>query len=150
VWLSALRRSHNAGFHENLQEDPLHLPSEKTFGLTFAAFFVLLGLYPLIHHRAVRLWAFVISALLLLIAVASPSVLKYPNVLWAKFGLLLSRITNPIVTSLMFFGFFTPIALVLRAIGRDPLRLKFDGTATTYWVARVPAGPEPESMRHQF
>jgi hypothetical protein len=144
------QRDRQSGFHEDLHEEPLDAPSERTFGVTFAAFFALLGLFPLIHHKSVRGWALGLSGLFLVTAVAFPSILRSLNLIWAKFGLLLSRITNPIVTGLMFYLFFTPAALVLKALGKDPLRIKLDASAKTYWIMRVPPGPEPESMRHQF
>jgi hypothetical protein len=45
---------------------------------------------------------------------------------------------------------FVPTGLLMRACGRDPLRLKPDPEASTYWVERDPPGPKPESMIHQF
>ena len=143
-------RDRRVAFHENLQEEPLNAPSERTFGVVMAAFFAVLGLFPLIHHRSIRVWALGLSGLFLLTATAFPSILKSLNSVWAKFGLLLSRISNPIVTGLMFYLFFTPAALVLKAIGKDPLRMKLNASAKTYWITRVPPGPDPESMRRQF
>lgn len=137
-------------FHENLQEEPLDAPSERTFGLVMAAFFAILGLFPLIHHRSIRGWALGLSGLFLVTAATFPSILRPLNLIWAKFGLLLSRISNPIVTGLMFYLFFTPAALVLKAMGKDPLRMKLDANAETYWITRVPPGPDAESMRRQF
>jgi hypothetical protein len=34
--------------------------------------------------------------------------------------------------------------------GRDPLHLKFDRQAGSYWVVREPPGPAPETMTQQF
>lgn len=139
-----------SGFHENLREESQDGSSNRAFGLTFAVFFALVALFPLIHKKSARPWALELSGLFLVAAVAFPSVLKPLNSIWAKIGLLLSRITNPIVTGLMFYLFFTPTSLLLRPLGKDPLRIKLDGIAKTYWIARVPPGPDPESMRHQF
>jgi len=44
----------------------------------------------------------------------------------------------------------TPIAFLLRALGKDPLRLRFDPAAPTYWLDRRPPGPSGESMPNQF
>lgn len=144
------KHKRSSGFHENL-EGPLHEgPSDRSFGLTFVAFFVLVGLLPMVHHKQPRVWALVASGIFLLATFACPSVLKPLNLLWSKFGLLLSRITNPIVTGLMFYLFFTPASLILRSLGKDPLRIKFDPAGKTYWITRTPSGPTPESMRHQF
>ena len=145
-----MKSDRQSGFHENLRAEEHENSSDWAFGLTFAVFFALVGLFPLIHHRSVRLWALGLCGLFLLLAFAFPSVLTPLNSIWGKFGLLLSRITNPIVTALMFYLFFTPVSFFLRALGKDALRIKFDPTATTYWITRAPPGPAPESMRHQF
>jgi hypothetical protein len=72
------------------------------------------------------------------------------NRLWFRFGLLLSRVVNPLVMGLLFYFTVTPIGLIMRALGKDPLRLRFDRGARTYWIDRQPPGPEPETMRQQF
>jgi hypothetical protein len=145
-----MKQSYGSGFHENLQAQVHEGPSDRAFGFTFVAFFVLVGLLPFIHHRPLRLWALLLAGLFLVATLVFPSVLGPLNKIWAKFGLLLSRITNPIVTGLMFYLFFTPASLILRAMGKDPLRLKLDSNLPSYWITRTPPGPAPESIRHQF
>lgn len=72
------------------------------------------------------------------------------NRLWFRFGLLLQRIAHPVVLAIIYFAVVTPTGLVLRALGKDPLRLRRDPDAATYWIRRDPPGPEPESMTRQF
>jgi hypothetical protein len=38
----------------------------------------------------------------------------------------------------------------MRLFGKDPLRLKRDPAAATYWIERTPPGPKPESLGDQF
>jgi hypothetical protein len=57
---------------------------------------------------------------------------------------------NPIVMALVFFGTVLPTGLVMRALGRDPLRLKRRPNVNSYWIERRPPGPAPESMKDQF
>jgi hypothetical protein len=38
----------------------------------------------------------------------------------------------------------------MRALGKDPLRLRFDRGAATYWIPREPPGPPPDSFTDQF
>jgi hypothetical protein len=67
-----------------------------------------------------------------------------------KFGLLLSRLISPIVATALFLLVFAPMGFLSRLLGKDPLRLKFDAGAQTYWIQRRPPGPPPESMSNQF
>jgi hypothetical protein len=125
--------------------------SDRVFGLVFAVVFALIGVFPWIFSDgAVRVWALAVGAAFLAIALAVPRILHPLNRLWMRFGLLLHRIVNPVVLGIMFFVVVTPIALLMRWRGKDPLRLRFDAAAKTYWIARTPPGPDPRSLNHLF
>jgi len=70
-----------------------------------------------------------VAALILAMALIWPGLLAPFNRAWMKFGLLLHKITNPIIMGLIFFLAVTPTALIMRAMGKDPLRRKFDKSA---------------------
>jgi hypothetical protein len=72
------------------------------------------------------------------------------NRLWLKFGLLLHKLVNPIMMAFVFFGAVLPTGLIMRALGKDPLRLKRRPDANSYWIERHPPGPAPKSMKDQF
>jgi hypothetical protein len=83
-------------------------------------------------------------------ALLRPGVLAPLNRLWMRFGLLLAKVVNPLVLGLLFFVTILPIGLIMRALGKDLLRLKLDRSARSYWIAREPPGPPPPSMRNQY
>jgi Saxitoxin biosynthesis operon protein SxtJ len=124
--------------------------SDRSFGLTLAVAFAFFGVIPLLRGKPVRVWCFAASAVFILLALAIPAVLHPLNRAWNRLGQLIGKITNPIITCLMFFAVFTPAAVILRLLGKDLLRLEFDRGATTYWINRTPAGPSPETMSNQF
>ena len=126
--------------------------SDRSFGMVFAAFFVLVGLTPLRHGLPIRIWALALAGLFLLVALLFPFVLRPLNRLWFRFGLLLGKITTPIVMGLFFFLAVTPMAWLSRRVGRDPLRLRRDEAAASYWIVRPATTPEAEaeSLRRQF
>ena len=39
---------------------------------------------------------------------------------------------------------------LMRAFGKDPLRLKWQKDAESYWIVRDPPGPLPNTMSKQF
>jgi hypothetical protein len=51
---------------------------------------------------------------------------------------------------LVFYTTVTPIGLVRRLLGKDPLRLRWDRDAVTYWIERNPPGPASDTMPRQF
>lgn len=137
--------------HENISPDvPVQRSSDRSFGVVFAVVFALIGLWPLIGGGAVRLWPLIVAAAFLLAAVVRPKILAALNLLWFRFGLLLHRLTNPLIMGLVFYLAVTPTALIMRALGKDPLRRRLDRTAKTYWIERRPPGPAGETMKQQF
>lgn len=124
--------------------------SERGFGLVFAAVFALVAVWPLIGGGAVRLWAAGAAGAFFALAFLAPCLLRPLNIVWFKFGLVLHKIVNPIVMGGIFFVTITPIALLMRAIGKDPLHRRPDPHADSYWIVRAPPGPDPESMKNQF
>lgn len=137
--------------HENLsRQEEIKGSSNRSFGLVFAVVFILIALFPLLQGQAMRLWALGVSGALLVVAFLLPTLLTYPNHLWLRFGLLLNAIVSPVAMGVLFFLVITPTGLVMRWFGHDPLRLKFDTTASSYWIKREPPGPEPRSLTNQY
>ena len=137
--------------HERFERDEqIQGSTDRTFGIVFAVVFALIGLWPLINGDDVRLWSLGVGAVFLLVAFVRSSLLAPLNRLWTKFGLLLHRVTNPLIMGIVFYLAVTPTALVLRLAGKDPLRRRIDRSAKTYWIDREPPGPAPETMKHQF
>jgi hypothetical protein len=117
-----------------------------------AAFFALVSVSPLLHNppAAVRWWALGIGVVFLTLAFLWTAPLAPLNRLWSKLGLLLFHIVSPVVLGLLFYLTVTPVGFLLRLFGKDPLRLRRDSAAKSYWILREPPGPAPESMKHQF
>ena len=124
--------------------------SNHGFGLVFATVFGLVGGWSLWQGGwSAPIW-FGLAVTFLAFAMLAPKYLAPLNRLWARFGLLLHAIVNPLVMGLLFFGTILPTGLLLRAFGKDVLRLRFDPAAASYWIPREPPGPAPDSMNRQF
>ena len=123
---------------------------ERSFGVVFAVVFAIIGGWSFLGGGEVRVWALIIGALFLCAAFVVPSVLKPLNILWFKFGLVLSKIVNPVIMFLLYITTIVPIGLLMRLFGKDPLYRKFDKQLESYWIERTPPGPEPDSMKNQF
>jgi hypothetical protein len=148
---TGLRSLKSASTHEDLsREQAFQGPSDRSFGLVMAAFFLLAGLAPLRHHLPVRIWSIGLAVGFLVFSLLWPAVLAPLNKAWMALGKLLSRFMTPIVTGLLFYLVFTPVGFLYRLLGRDPLRIKFDKATKSYWIERRPPGPPPEEMLNQF
>lgn len=56
------------------------------------------------------------------------------------FPVRLAEIGTLITMALLFFAVVTPIGIVMRLAGRDPLRLRFEPAEPSYWVPRTSHG----------
>jgi len=137
--------------HEDFsREEQVKASSNRAFGWVFVTVFLIIALWPLVFGGTLRWWSLIVSALVALVTVAAPSLLTVPNRLWLRFGLLLHRIVSPVVLGIMFYLVVMPMGLLMRAFGKDFLRLRRNDSAESYWIKRDPPGPEPASMSNQF
>jgi hypothetical protein len=140
-----------SGSHEIFTRDQeLKVGSERSFGSVFGAVFALLSAADLYHGNAYWRWWLGLSALFVVTAFAAPQLLSPFNRLWARFGLLLSAVISPLVLALLFYACITPIGLLMRLTGKDPLRRRLEPEVDSYWIRRDPPGPASDTLTNQF
>jgi hypothetical protein len=103
-----------------------------------------------IHGRLPGIWAVAIALVCLVVSLVAPRLLRPLNRVWLRLGLLLHHVVNPVVMALVYYTAVVPTGLILRARGKDLLRLRRDPEADSYWISRQPPGPPPDSMPRQF
>jgi hypothetical protein len=127
----------------------IELPSNRKFGFFFTFVFVVVAAYFYFSDNVTWTYVFItVATIFLLVTLIKSDALLPLNKLWMRFGLLIGLIVSPIVLGIIFFGMFTPIAMLMRLSGRDELRLKFSHKVS-HWITRS----EPiksESFKHQF
>ena len=137
--------------HEELtRQHNVEGPSDRSFGLVFAAIFFIVACWPLLHKEPVRWWAACASVAFAGIALVKPALLTWLNRQWLKLGVLLSKVVSPIALGIVFYGVFTPLGIVVRLLGNDPLNLKRDDAASSYWRRRDQPSPTANSLTNQF
>ena len=105
-----------------------HLPSNRNFGVTIGMIMLIMCLF---FYSNIL---FALSLLIFSLGVINSSLLKIPNLLWFKFGMILAKIINPIVLGLIYLLLFVPTAIALRLFKKDVLNLKVRNHENTYWV----------------
>jgi hypothetical protein len=149
--LLVMRKQARFGIHERLEGDHGTTGgSDRSFGLVIAAALAIIGLWPLLTTGRLRVWALGLAVAFVGAALVRPRVLAPLNRAWTLLGNAMHRVVSPVVLGLVFYTTVTPIALLLRALGKDVLGRRWDGSRTTYWIPRVPPGPAGDTMRRQF
>ena len=138
-------------FHEDLArhgDEPR--ASERNLGVTFAVVLGLIAALRFYHGDAKAVYWLAAAAVFLACAYLWTAPLRPLNAVWHRLGLLLFAVVSPIVMGVVFYTTVAPIGLLMRRFGKDPLRLKFDPAARSYWIERDPPGPAGEQMKNQF
>jgi hypothetical protein len=139
------------GLHETFdREDAVEMSSDRSFGLIVGGVSALIGAIGFFRDSPHWIWWSGAAALLLGAALVAPGVLGPLNRLWTRFGLLLAAIVSPVVLAMLFYLCITPVAMLMRWVGKDPLRLRLHPEAESYWIRRDPAGPEPDTLKNQY
>jgi hypothetical protein len=121
----------------------------RSFGLIVATGFSIIGVFPvLIHGTDFRSWSLVIAGLLAFLALVVPRILTGLYRLWMVLGGILGWVNTRIILAIGFYGLFMPVGLVMRALGKDPMRRNFEVHAKTYRIKR--ARRHGSHMRKQF
>ena len=129
-----------------MNNDNIEISSNRSFGIIFFIVFLLITIYPLIKNEELRIWSLIIAIIFLILGLLNSKILTPLNKLWFKFGLFLSKIVSPMIMGVIFFLVVTPIAFIIRIIGKDLLNLKFNKNKT-YWIEKT--GPKSK-MKNQF
>jgi len=85
---------------------------------------------------------------LLAAGVVLPSRLGPVRKAWLALGAVLSRVTTPVFLGLVYFGAITPVGLLLRVRGQNPLTRH--RRAASCWVPRPEAARSRRDMERQF
>lgn len=123
----------------------------RKFAWTLTLGFAVLAALAMWRHR--RTTAGVLAGLALLTFLAGalvPTRLGPVERAWQRFGEALSRVTSPIVFTILYYVVLTPMGILRRTFGRSPLARSPD--AATFWSPRKSATPEEarRGMEHLF
>jgi hypothetical protein len=116
----------------------------REFALTTGGIIAgLFGLFfPWLLERPWPRWPWVLAAVLVVWGLAAPATLKPVYRGWMRFGLLLSKVTTPLIMGLVFFLVVVPTGLIVRLRGKDYLHRRFHRDRDTYRVASTKAARE--------
>ena len=129
-----------------MQKNNIKISSNKSFGIVFFIFFLIIAIFPLLNDEIIRIWSLIISIIFLILGLLNSRFLTPLNKLWFKFGILLGNFVSPIIMGIVFFIIVTPTAIIMKLLGKNLLNLKRTNKST-YWIER----PKIKSnMKNQF
>lgn len=133
--------------HPNIPE--LDKKGLREFGLvTGAIVAVLFGLFfPWLFEQPLPMWPWLVFAILGAWGLLAPMSLRPVYRVWMRFGLLMSKVTTPLIMSIVFFVVITPAALLVKIFGKDAMARKFNSSESY----RVPSQKSPaEQLKRPY
>ena len=125
--------------------------AEKEFGLVVGGVFVLLGGWWLYRGKfgSAAPVLLTLGALLVLFGLIWPRALVWPNRAWMLLAEALSWVTTRVILGLVFFLVMTPIGVVKRLMGWDPLSRRAPRGAS-YWRPYSERQRDPRHYEKMF
>jgi Saxitoxin biosynthesis operon protein SxtJ len=121
----------------------------RSFGFTVGGIFALIAVWPLIVRADdPRWWALVAAACLLVPATVFPKSLTWVYKGWMALGHVLGWINTRIILGFIFYFVVTPIGIVRRWLGKDPMGRRLRPDLNSYRVTRT--SRPPSHLRRQY
>src|SRR6056300_970172 len=127
-------------------DNNIKIGSNRSFGIVFFVVFVLIGFYPLLNDGNLNIISILIGIIFLILGILNSRFLTPLNKIWFKFFIFLGQIISSIVMGIIFFLVVTPIAFIMRVLGKDVLKLK-KNTDNSYWIKKTDL---KSKMKKQF
>lgn len=95
---------------------------ERSFGISVGGVLIAVAAYFAWRGRMERATLLAgIGAVLVILGLAAPTLLKYPSMVWWKFAMVLGYVNARVILTIAFLILLTPMGLLWRLIGKDPL-----------------------------
>ena len=104
----------------------IKISTNRNFGLVFFIVFLIVSIWPLTNEEPARIWSAIISSVFFILGLMNSKLLTPLNKLWFKFGMILQAIIAPIAMGVVFFLVITPIGIIMRIMGKDLLKKRYD------------------------
>jgi hypothetical protein len=116
-------------------------------GLLFLLLGTAVGGYQLLWKGAPVGWYWIIAGVVLCLLRLITPLFQQLYSFWLAFSVILGYFVSRILLTIIFFIVITPMALIFRVIGKDPMDRKLDRKAVSYWTQRE---PEAESTVERY
>ena len=101
---------------------------DRSFGVSVGGVLCAIALVLAWRSRIARAeWIGGIGVVLLVLGLVAPKLLKYPSAAWWKFAHALGYVNARVLLTVLFGLVLTPLSMVWRITGKDPLALRREG-----------------------
>ena len=122
------------------------------FGFIWLGFFLLVavGLWLKLHSPVVSIALAAIAVVVPVVGWAVPSFMRVVYVGLSYLAWPIGFVVSHVLLGAVYYLLVTPIGLIMRAAGYDPMHRRFDPEAPSYWIERDGGDRDPRSYFRQF
>lgn len=137
--------------HESLRHAGIiNRTSDAGFAILFGAIFAAIALLPVFQNKMLDWRVAIVSVAFFAISWLRPELIAPLNKLWFKLGLMISKITTPLLMGVVFFIVITPIAFFFRRRMGVSQKFAFDSTQKSLWTLRSKSEVDQLTLGKQF
>ena len=123
----------------------------RQFGMVLAAVLTVFGAIHFLKHRMILAqWFCGVVLIVLCLGLLAPGMLKNVYAVFLKAAHAIGWFNTRVILILIYYVILTPIAIIVRICGKDPLNRKIEKSASGYWSVRQSAKPVKEQLEKQF
>jgi len=108
----------------------------RDFGITFLVVFALIGGVLLYKGRSLGYACFGAGVLFVVLGKWAPRLLRPLHKAWMALAIVLGFFTSRIILCILYYCVLTPIGVIMRLLGKDPLDRRWDEEARSYWIKK--------------
>jgi len=99
------------------------------------------------RHNVPSGGVFAVVALFGIVGLIKPNAIRLPFIVASVAAYPIGWLMSQILLAIMFYGVITPIGLFWKIRGRDPLQLRNQPQASTYWIKPGPQSPPDRYLK---
>ena len=139
-----------------LKEEIKNIPTQVTrkelrkFCFTIGVVFGLFAVFLMWKSKSSGIYFGYTSVIFLVVGMFIPTFFKHVYIIWMSLAVVMGYVMTRVLLTLIYAVIFTPVGLVIRVLGKDPLQQKWDKNATSYWIKRDRDSVDLKAAENQY
>ena len=113
----------------------------RRFGITIGAVLTAIGGILLWYGKPSWPYIFALAGLFIICGLLFPRLLWPIEWFWMRLSGIIGIVMTHLILTLVYYLAITPTGLLRQIFGKDPLKMKLDKGAASYWIPVDPDGP---------
>ncbi len=123
----------------------------RQFGIALASILTVFGAFHFLKHRIIfAQWFCGVGLIVLCLGLLASRMLKYVYAVFLKAAHVIGWFNTRVILIVIYSLLVTPIAIMMKIFGKDPLNRKICKNESSYWVKRQIIKSTKDQLEKQF